>query len=268
MPAQSESYACGSGGVIAGGRFNTKPIIATGSYTGNGSSQAITLGFRPDVVFTNAGGQYLIWHGPYGWHGRSNRIFAAESISNGITLTDTGFTVGSHANVNASGADFDYLAIANNTTDLLAITSWMGNLTDNREISFTKSKAEFAFVKRDSGRPAVLKHAGMADDFSILADANPSGAFIRQLLSYGLKINGDVKVNELNGPATIGEGIESVAFFDAPEIDRVTWVGNNTSNRAISVAFEPCAYLLIAPPQHLTHDDCEQVVILLGWPSR
>lgn len=27
-------------------------------------------------------------------------------------------------------------------------------------------------------------------------------------------------------------------------------------------------HLLIAPPQHLTHDDREQVVILLGWPSR
>lgn len=27
-------------------------------------------------------------------------------------------------------------------------------------------------------------------------------------------------------------------------------------------------HLLIAPPQHLTHDDREQVGILLGWPSR
>lgn len=27
-------------------------------------------------------------------------------------------------------------------------------------------------------------------------------------------------------------------------------------------------HLLIAPPEHLTYDDREQVVILLGWPSR
>lgn len=240
----NDSYTVTSGEPVAAGLILRAPQIATGSYVGNGSSQSISLGFSPDLVVLKASGQYLIWHGKFGWHGRSNRLHAAESISNGVTITANGFTVGIHADVNANAASFAYLAIADNDSGFLAITSWMGNLTDNRELSFLQQVPEFVWVKRDSVRPGIFCHKDLAVGTSITGNVTAASNFIKALLSYGIRINAHVNVNELDGPATIGEGIESVAFMPSNYMQVVTWTGNAATTRSISTSFTPCACFL------------------------
>lgn len=240
----NESYTVDTGNPVAGGRFLRLPQIATGSYTGNGASQSINVGFKPDLVIVKCASQYLIWHGDFGWHGRSNRLHAAESISNGITFNATGFDVGSHANVNVSAGDFDYLAIADNNSGFLKITSWIGNLTDNREIAFLSSTPEFVWVKRDSTRPGIFCHKDLAAGVSITGDATAYSNFIKALLTYGIRINAHVNVNELDGPATIGEGIECVAFMPSNFMQVVSWTGNGSTTRSIATNFTPCAMFM------------------------
>lgn len=88
--------------------------VKVGTYTGTGAAQTITTGFKPTLVlmFNQTDGDTLSGHIQGMTAATAFTIAAAvAAATNGITLTDRGFTVGSDSSVNESAKVFVYVAI-------------------------------------------------------------------------------------------------------------------------------------------------------------
>lgn len=93
------------------------------AYVGTGSALAVSCGFQPRavrVVNTNDGSrvevnEFLASHATAGKRGGLKIVAAGDAtflaVAAGITLTASGFTVGTDAACNASGVSFYYEAI-------------------------------------------------------------------------------------------------------------------------------------------------------------
>ncbi len=94
------------------GRLNQ---TVSGTYTGTGAAQTITLGFEPRAVITinetDGDSVHLHFDGMADATGVSIGTAAASVASEGITLTSRGFSLGTDASVNESAKVFRYLAI-------------------------------------------------------------------------------------------------------------------------------------------------------------
>lgn len=95
-------------------------IMDSGSYAGNGGTQTITIGWQPAVVYITSdrssgppSGRSISLKNDQmpGDDFLSNNADAEFILTNGVTLTSTGFSVGSEQNVNQSGATFYWWAI-------------------------------------------------------------------------------------------------------------------------------------------------------------
>jgi len=90
-----------------------------GSYTGNGTSQSINLGFRPAFVMwkrTDAAGNSWIIKDNTRYADNQGNLFpnvaTTENTDTSVTFTDTGFDVDSSLGYNGSGREFIYMAFA------------------------------------------------------------------------------------------------------------------------------------------------------------
>jgi hypothetical protein len=90
-----------------------------GSYTGNGTSQSINLGFRPAFVMWKridaAGNSWIIKDNTRYADNKGNlfpNATTAENTDTSVTFTDTGFDVDSGLGYNGSGRVFIYMAFA------------------------------------------------------------------------------------------------------------------------------------------------------------
>lgn len=92
----------------------TNPISSYGSYTGNGSSQSVTLGYRPAFVrIWNESDDNTSAEHIYGMADGAAFVMDTEvsEETDCITLAANGFSVGSHDAVNESGDTFRYVAV-------------------------------------------------------------------------------------------------------------------------------------------------------------
>ena len=89
---------------------NAGGIHKTGTYTGNGTSQSITVGFQPKIL------RIFRWNETYPNQALKNDQMAGDDylrinsdgtpvidLANGITLTSTGFDLGSDSTINSDG---------------------------------------------------------------------------------------------------------------------------------------------------------------------
>ena len=90
-----------------------------GTYTGNGTSQSINLGFRPAFVMwkrTDAAGNSWIIKDNTRYADNKGNLFpnatTVENTDTSVTFTDTGFDVDSALGYNGSGRVFIYMAFA------------------------------------------------------------------------------------------------------------------------------------------------------------
>ena len=86
-----------------------KPFVI-GSYTGNGETQTINLGFRPTALIVGYGGIITSNYNVFLTNG------TVQPYEGELTLTDSGFTVtaasdGRTIQLNASGYVYDYIAL-------------------------------------------------------------------------------------------------------------------------------------------------------------
>lgn len=92
--------------------------IDTGSYSGNGSSQTITIGWQPALVMvvstrTSGPGAGRAVSFKLPGMASANSMFnnvEADYDTNGVTITSTGFSVGSEDGLNRSGVTFYWMA--------------------------------------------------------------------------------------------------------------------------------------------------------------
>ncbi len=102
----------------------TPGFVAQASYVGTGSNQAITIGFRPKVVFlqkvAGAGDRDVtVWRpdtldGDTSFHVIHNRLTGPPPFLTGsiVSLEDNGFIVGTDDAVNETGFTYHYIAFA------------------------------------------------------------------------------------------------------------------------------------------------------------
>jgi len=103
-----------------------------GSYTGNGATLSVNVGFQPDFVLVKKSSGTSSWFLFDSARGDYNRLFPdltnAESFSgNQVALTSTGFTSGS-GGTNNSGSTYIYMAFKANLTQYPIPSGEMGYL--------------------------------------------------------------------------------------------------------------------------------------------
>lgn len=174
-------------------------VIETGTYVGNGTTQTITIGWQAGSLFVcssrSAGGPSQrgigfkfgdpsVISGP-----NYTRIQSTSAIGlNGITVTTTGFTVGSNDAVNRNGEIYHYAAIRN------------GPHLDNNTYTGTGTPKLFplgrtpcaVFFSNQSGNPdtsIVLKHRDYPSD-EVWAFTTSGGQHVSCVLGNSLAIDG------------------------------------------------------------------------------
>ena len=91
-------------------------VSKVGSYTGNGGTQSITVGFQPDYLVFKSTNNTEDWYVMDSTRGVNNVLYwnsdGAEGTSAGVSFTSTGFELTS--SFNASARDYLYLAFKTN----------------------------------------------------------------------------------------------------------------------------------------------------------
>lgn len=189
---ESSSFAIDSSSVgstpLAQGKIPA--ITATGSYVGNGTAQQVWVGFRPDFVLVcPLIGKAVTYVTPTTWNGRTS--YFAESTygggptkPRGVTLYESGFAVGSLADVNQSGATYVWFAYKDNDSDSLFDGDYRGSPSymSPRTIELFAGKSiRAAILKRDNTPAAAHMYinAGAADykGNAVSAVLNADGTF-------------------------------------------------------------------------------------------
>lgn len=227
------------------------PLIATGSYTGDGELDTpVALDFEPDFVMVWADSEYPWWRNHTCWHGRSQRFseFGSQYAIGPYSgeyyepFKGDGFSVRASANV--SGKTYHYLAIRDNGIGLMQSTSFIGSATAGRSIVWTDATPDAVFLKRDSDRPSIWRWAGLSDT---LLGSNQGGVQTNRITaigSTGVTVGDSVDANE-NNNAGRGEGIEAIGFFERSGcFELARWTGDGTSDRLIATSFEPAAVII------------------------
>lgn len=121
--------------------------LRVNSYTGNGTSQALTgFGFSPEYVIVMGAGGTATLHrsslmsSPFRFDGTAAN---ANSLN---SLDPDGFSVGSNAQVNQNGTVYHYLAW-NAVAGSMAVGSYTGNAIDNTSIAGVGFQPAYVIVK-------------------------------------------------------------------------------------------------------------------------
>lgn len=245
---------------------NTSMCI--GKITGNGlASQAISTGFRPDLVWAKRTGA-VVGNFTTSALASINPTYAAyfsaaanDMAGTGLlykSIDDDGFTVG--LTNNANGAVYYYVAFKN-IVGRSAVGSFLGDGVDNRNISGLGFEPDFVFVKQNSAVGPAFNTTECWGDYSLAAIAG-AGALnhIQSLDPDGFQIGNSTAVN--------AGGILSFwfAFGGAPDpaptesflMERGHYVGDGSGSRSVSTSFAPDLVFIKA-------DDSAQYAV---WSTR
>lgn len=225
-------------------------FMQRGSYTGNGTTQTLETSFAPNLVFIKGNTtQQAVWSSSLEGDATEYFAVAGAAFTSGITgMTDTAFTIGSHATVNSSGIVYEYVAFGNATSPRKGdgaadfyIGTFTGNGIDQRAIDHLGFAPSMVVVKRSIGtaNQSVWKADSpvMANDttayFSGTAD-NTAGALVRTLTSDGFTLGTNAAVN------AVGATYVWFAFAEGANFDIGSYSGDSTADREITgVGFAP-----------------------------
>ncbi|WP_367846471.1 hypothetical protein [Rhodoferax sp. WC2427] len=209
-------------------------LVTSGTFTGNGARRTITLAFAPKVVFIK-GDQALhgMFHTPNQWCGRSVGMSNLESGNNLIRIVGNTIRLGTDAKVAASGVNFIWGALGEDTTDDLETQSWLGRGAIALPIALQKGFTPKAmFIKRDNALSGILRvsplngGAGRGLDGATLA-GEPVTGVTSGLVTLAASVN---NVNQYDSANGIGEGIDGVFVSSAStSCEVVAWTGTGSS---------------------------------------
>jgi predicted Zn-dependent protease with MMP-like domain len=220
-----------------------------GSYEGTGFAQTIDISFAPDLVFikgdTNQAGVWTTSN-----VNNLTQYFAAATagFANGITsLQESGFSIGTHATVNANGITYQWVAFGNATTpakgagaaDFL-IGSYTGNGIAGRKISNLGFAPDMVTVVRATAATAPVWRAAspvMADNTSAYFGATADitdGTAIQTLDADGFTVGAGATNN------TAGSLYIFFAFKSGASTFRIgSYDGTGTAQAITNVGFHP-----------------------------
>ncbi len=218
------------GGITWTTVFEANPNkVATGTYTGNGSSLSVTgVGFEPDLVIVFNDDQAAVIKGHDSVWGTASAEMDGEWIASAgiISLDVDGFSVGSDVNVNQSGETHYYLAIKNDSIVTGSYTA-TGAASSIAGVGY-RPEMVWAFNSGASS-PGVIKTETMTTtesaEFAATAFVTDE---ITSLDTDGFSIGTGDTVNDS------GDVVYWIAFPMASQIEVATYNGNGSDNRTIT----------------------------------
>lgn len=181
--------------------------IATGSYTGTGSSNPIGgVGFRPDLVIIKSNSATLGVFRTSLMPGDSTAYFSngAANFANGITSLDAdGFTVGTATQTNTGGTVYQWQAFGNaynphtkTGSNDFTIGAYYGNGLDNRNIDRLPWQPNMVTIKRNGASAGTWRSSAHVGDASSFFAATAEAAnYVQALQADGFQIGANAAVN-------------------------------------------------------------------------
>lgn len=181
----------------------------SGTYTGNGSSQNITLSAKPSLLVVrgaSSSNAIRIWS-EGAWYGRAVQGAPLANPTDLSVYANT-FTVsngGTASSANVNGVVYQYFAIFDPFETTIASANYAGNLTNGRTVDLFKGRDVAATIfKRDNTPAMAYAITGYASDISGAA-------------AVGITKNSDGTYtldssNAVNG----GEGNQMIGFLRSP----------------------------------------------------
>jgi hypothetical protein len=173
--------------------------MKVGSYTGNGTSQAVTgVGFAPESVIVLGGNaQRAVTR--FAGMARTYGLEANTGVTTGVSSLDAdGFSVGNAVETNANGVTYHYVAF-NDVANSVDVGSYAGNNTDDRAITAVGFQPEYVLIRPDdtaTGRPAVARPSALAGDSTLFFTATAaSNNQIQALQASGFQVGTSGNVN-------------------------------------------------------------------------
>jgi hypothetical protein len=212
--------------------------MATGSYTGNGTSQSITgLDFQPDVVIIKADLattegviRTATMSGSKGLYGTS--AFESDNIT---SLDSDGFSVGSDSRVN--GDTNTYYWVAFNADQDLEVGTYVGDGTASQAISLSGTfspeyaiilcaEAEYAYNRASTGISTRMRNGG------------GNSAAISSLDANGFTVgDGSTTHEDMN---QLNQNYHYIAFNEVAGKTKVgSYAGTSTIQDITGVGFQP-----------------------------
>lgn len=224
--------------------------VAVGSYAGNGAdNRAIAVGLAPQWVMVKRDNAFPCWVRAVGMT-TSYPLSAAASADNIKSLTSTGFTVGTAADINAvsdaagsGGEAYDYIALA--ASPAWRVLQFVGN-NAARTLTTIPNCAAALLKSHDSGTPRAARIAvsGMVGDKVVTATAQ--GAGVMSIASGALAVaaapesNGSGIVNtvlafrEYSGVVSVADTPAAVPALQIGASGGVICVTNNAALNLVS----------------------------------
>jgi len=239
------------------GDDGSESIIKCGSYTGNGGSQEINLGFEPQWVMVKRSNSTGFWHmfdvmRGMPVEGNNSGLTANTSNAEGeaykLNPTSTGFEIRSEATteINANGSTYIYIAIRRpmktpeSGTEVFSPIAYSGANGDAQNIS-AGFPVDMDIIKiRNAESREALNHARlMGGVFLRTSSIAAQASFSDNIVSFsagqnviGLPVTGG-GTNEINGAST--SNYIGWAFRRAPGFfDVVAYTGDGTSSRSLN----------------------------------
>jgi hypothetical protein len=230
------------------GRTIYQPITMSGTYTGNGTANTlISLSFRPTLVIIKAATtEQAVFGNETNFMKRTDFFVNQASIdgSAGITITDSGFTIGTSSRVNTNGTTYYYFAYCDNGSDNLLQGNYSGSGIAGRTVDlFTRKPIAGMIVKRDSSRAPVWIVADKEFNyfFNDSTNAVSTGTTLNGTTGV-LTVGAGIEINQWGG--LLGEGMNALAFAkDSDSVFVTTYTGTGAA-RSITLPFIPEAFLL------------------------
>ena len=217
---------------------SAKSITKVGTYTGNGTSIAIDLGFKPDfVVIKGLVAQQAATQHLGTWYNRADGFISTDSTGSALTFTAEGFIAGAALEINTNASTYYYFAYADNGSNSFIPVSWHGNATAGRVLPLP-FKVKAAIIKRDSEQQAEYVFSSIAGGISATGVANTDA----EILAGKLIVNNAVTTNQWSN--NLGEGCNGIIFAGGDTYSGV-YTGTAATQR-IPLPFKP-DFLLIQP---------------------
>ena len=213
--------------------------MTSGSYLGNGTSQAITgLGFQPSIVIVkgdSAVNSEAVMRTTTMTTGSKGLTLGQVLLANCIQSLDAaGFTVGSASHVNTLGITYYWIAFKAVPGEL-KVGTYSGTNVDNRSITGVGFRPAYVIVLGENAADPVQRSSAMSGDLSVSFDAGTSADQIQALQPDGFELG---QQNEVNANGT---PYHYAAWKAIPGRMAVgTYTGNSSDDRSISgVGFRP-----------------------------
>ena len=219
-------------------------LYASGSFTGNGTSQSVTgLAFQPELVIIRVHGttgtpRCIFRTASHSGNSTSHTVGAIANFTGGITsLNSDGFSVGADAAANGNGLTVHWTAYAKNGLNDLDYGSYTGNGTDNTTVAVTTFDPNFVVVKQNGTERGIWRTSDTGTNSLAFENLANSSNRIKALSTGGgntFTIGTDARVNT-NTVAYFWFAFKAVTAHLATG----SYTGNGTSQSITGLAFAP-----------------------------